>query len=173
MSNSKINKLAYIGLLLALALIFSYLEFLLPPFLPVPGFKLGLSQIPVLMAFYLFDFKSALTVSILKVVIFSLIVGYFFSFLFFVSLSGSLAALFFMYLFRKIGFSIYGVSVFSALGHNIGQFFVVYLLLGVNAVIPYIPFILLFSFLTGLLIGIIVNYIKYYFDKKANKNIQS
>ena len=51
------KKVAYMGLLTALALILGYLESLIPPLVPVPGIKIGLANLVVVFALFLLPLK--------------------------------------------------------------------------------------------------------------------
>lgn len=147
--------LTILGTLLSLAIIFGYVEMLLPSFLPNPSFKIGLSQIPVLLSFYFLGLRSAMSVSTGKVLLSSLLFGYFLTYLFFVNLTGALFSIFFIYLSRKLGFTMLMTSVMSSLGHNLGQFLVIGFTLGWNIAYFYLPLIIVFSIGFGLLIGIV------------------
>lgn len=146
---NKTQRLTTIASLLALSILFGWIETILPSFLPNPAFKIGLSQIPILLAFYLYDLKVAAFVSILKVILTSLLFGSFMTFLFMVNLTGALVSIFFLAIAKKVGFTILLTSVSSSLGHNIGQFIVIAYVLGPSVAGFYIPFILLFSLLFG------------------------
>ncbi|MDD2371419.1 MAG: Gx transporter family protein [Firmicutes bacterium] len=144
-----------IGVLLALSLIFAYLEMILPSFLPNPAFKIGLSQIPILLTFYLFDLKSSAAVSTGKVLMMSLLFGYFLTYIFFVNLSGAIFSILFIGLSQQLKFSIPMTSLMSSLGHNLGQFIIIGFTLGWNIALFYLPVIIVFSVLFGLIIGLI------------------
>ena len=61
----------------------------------------------------------------------------------------------FMYIFKKTRLSIIGVSIIGSVFHSIGQVLVGMLLLDNYNVIYYLPYLLLFSIPTGIVIGII------------------
>ncbi len=144
-----------IGVLLALSLIFAYIEMILPSFLPNPAFKIGLSQIPILLTFYLLDLKSATAVSTGKVLMMSLLFGYFLTYIFFVNIAGAVFSIIFIGFSQYLKFSIPMTSLMSSLGHNLGQFLIIGYTLGWNIALFYLPFILVFSVLFGLIIGFI------------------
>jgi len=152
---NKQKQLVTIGILLALSLIFAYIEMVLPSFLPNPAFKIGLSQIPILLTYYLLDLKSAMAVSTGKVIMMSLLFGYFLTYIFFVNLTGAIFSIIFIGLSKVFKFSIPMTSLMSSLGHNLGQFLVIGFTLGWNLAHIYLPVILLFSVIFGLLIGFI------------------
>jgi heptaprenyl diphosphate synthase len=144
-----------IGVLLSLSLIFGYIEMLLPSFLPNPAFKIGFSQIPILLTYYLMDLKSAAAVSTGKVLMMSLIFGYFLTYIFFVNLTGAIFSIIFIWLSKKSQFSLPMTSLMSSLGHNLGQFIVIGYTLGWSVALFYLPLIIVFSIIFGLTIGFI------------------
>ena len=120
----------------------------------VPGLKLGLANIVIIFALYEYDFKTAFLVSIIRVLIVALLrTG--FGINFFFSLSGAIFSIVFMYIFKKTRLSIIGVSILGRVFHSIGQVLVGMLLLDNYNVIYYLPYLLLFSIPTGIVIGII------------------
>lgn len=151
----KSNYIVVIGALLALSLIFGYIEMVLPPFLPNPAFKIGFSQIPILLTFYLMNLKSAATVSIGKVLLMSLLLGYFLNYLFFVNIAGAIFSIIFIWFSKQFKFSVPMTSLMSSLGHNLGQFLVIGYTLGWPVALFYFPFIIVFSIIFGLTIGFI------------------
>lgn len=120
----------------------------------VPGLKLGLANIVIIFTLYEYDFKTAFLVSIIRVLIVALLrTG--FGINFFFSLSGAIFSITFMYIFKKTRLSIIGVSIIGSVFHSIGQVLVGMLLLDNYNVIYYLPYLLLFSIPTGIVIGII------------------
>ena len=55
----KTKEIARIGLLCAIAAVLGYVESLLPPFVPVQGFKIGLANIAVMLTLYLYGTKQS------------------------------------------------------------------------------------------------------------------
>jgi len=145
------QKLAKIALLSATALIFGYIESLLPP-LFLPGIKLGISNIVLLFAIYELDKTSAFFIMLIKVTVSALL----FSGMnvFFYSLSGGILSLLIMTTFRRKYFSITGVSILGGVFHNIGQLLVAAILLGNNA-LYYFPVLLISGAVMGVLTGMV------------------
>ena len=147
------RKTARIGVLLALALTLSLLESLLPDFL-LPGMRLGLANVALLVVLYVYGFKEGLAVATLKAVLASMLRGSFFTMGGLMALTGTLLSFLAMAslhaLIKKC--SIFGVSVWGALWHVTGQILIARIYLG-QAVWGYWPWLLLASFLTGLLTG--------------------
>ena len=117
------RKVASSGLLLALAVLFGYVEAIIPVPMPVPGMKLGLANIVIVTILYLAGWKEAIVISALRV----LIIGFLFGNLFSISygLAGTALSILGMALIRKTGrFSVVSVSALGGVLHNCGQILV-------------------------------------------------
>jgi heptaprenyl diphosphate synthase len=144
------KKIALCALLTALALTLSYAESFLPLSLliPVPGLKLGLTNIVTLAALYLFGFVPALAITLARCFL-----GAFYAFgpmsLWF-SLCGAVLALCVMTLLKRCrGVSIWGVSIAGAAAHNLGQILAASVVMQSTAVFAYLPVLLCASVVTG------------------------
>lgn len=161
----ELKKNLQLSMLLALMMIISLVESMLP-FLNgmIPGVKLGLANSVVLLALYVFSFKDALTLSILRVFLMGILRTGLFSVTFFFSLSGALLSILMMYLMKKTNkFSIIGISVVGSVAHSIGQIMMASVLLNTATILNYIPFIILFAIPTGIIVGIVSKeLVKYY-----------
>ena len=150
----KTKKIATYGVMAALAMILSYVEMQLPAFVAIPGVKLGLTNIVVLVALYKMGYKSALFINIVRIIAVSLLFGTFMSFAF--SFTGGMLSTLVMILLKKSDkFSAVGVSVAGGITHNIGQILAAMILLNTKAIIWYLPVLWLSGILSGLLIGLI------------------
>lgn len=151
--NRKTKKIAVLGLLTAIALILSYVETLIPIFAGIPGIKLGLPNLVVLILLYQYDFKTAALVSFVRILAAGFLFGNLMSILF--SLAGGMLSLVLMYLLKRMGgFSIMGISAAGGCIHNIGQLAVAYFVVATKMLITYLPALLLSGLITGILIGI-------------------
>jgi heptaprenyl diphosphate synthase len=115
----RLDVIAFFG---ALCLFFSTIEYLIPK--PVPFFRLGLANIPVLISLGIFAPKYVLLLVLLKVVGQGLVNGTLASYVFLFSVAGSLASALMMLLAHRAGhrwISLVGVSVFGALASNVVQ----------------------------------------------------
>lgn len=151
-------KTAYIGVLLAFCLVLSYIESLIPLPIPVPGIKIGLSNLPVLVCLILFGPLYGIGLAIVKAVLCSLLFGNFNVLMY--SLAGAILSSVAMSLLLKIK-SIH-LPVISGCGgvfHNIGQFLVAYIILKSKGLFYYFPFLIIAGLFTGLLLGFIVSII--------------
>lgn len=150
----KSKKIAKYGLMIALCLILTYVEVLIPFNFAIPGVKLGLSNIVVLYALYNFDIKSAFCINILRI----LLAGFLFSnpITIAYSISGGFLSLIAMILIKSVKcLSVISISITGAIFHNIGQIIAAYFLLGSDKIIYYLPFLLISGLVTGLLTGIV------------------
>ena len=148
------KKTAYMGMLTALAFVFSYLEFLIPINLGVPGVKLGLANLVVIVALYLAGGKAAFTLSLARIVLAGFTFGNLASMAY--SLAGGMLSLAAMALARKTGlFSVTGVSVVGGVSHNIGQMMAAALVVGAASLLPYLPVLLLSGTAAGTAVGLL------------------
>ena len=156
--------IAYLGLLLTLALILSYVESLIPIFVSVPGVKLGLANLVVLICLYAYPSKYAFVISIMRVMLAGLLFGSMFSILY--SLAGAFFSLIVMLFAKKIlKMGVLGVSVLGGVFHNMGQLLVAIIVVS-NYRIGYLfPYLLLSGIITGAVIGFIANAVIPYLKK--------
>ena len=148
--NSK--KLAVLSLFVTTALMLSYIESLIPFFFGVPGMKLGLANLAVVIALYNYGWREALLVNVLRLILTGLLFGNLFSILF--SLSGAFVSFAGMMAARRFGLSLHGVSMAGGVFHNVGQLLIAAFLVRNMAVGYYAAFLLPAGLLTGLLIGV-------------------
>lgn len=147
------NKVAYLGVFLALALICSYIESLIPFYFGIPGVKLGLTNIVVVLLLYLVGTKEALTVSLLRIVLAGFMFGNMFSILY--SLAGGLLSFSAMWLLKKWGkLGVLSVSVSGGIFHNIGQLMTAAVIVENYNIFYYLPVLLPAGMVTGFLIGV-------------------
>ena len=144
---------AFFGICVALAMIFSYVEVLLPPiFAAVPGIKLGLANVIVIFLLYRFGVISAATVSLLRVALVALLFGNAVSLAY--SAAGAVLSLILMILLKKTRlFSAVGVSVVGGIAHNVGQILMAMLLIGVAELGYYLIVLALTGCLFGAAVG--------------------
>lgn len=146
------SRVAYFGVFTALALIFSYVETLIPINFGIPGVKLGLANLITLIALYKMTLKEAYLISIVRVVLSGFIFGNLFAILY--SLAGGLFSLTIMILFKRIDrFSIYGISMAGGVFHNVGQLIVAMLVVESVTIAGYLPVLLVSGLITGFVIG--------------------
>ncbi|MBR4026883.1 MAG: Gx transporter family protein [Lachnospiraceae bacterium] len=146
------RKTAYLGVFLALALICSYVEVLIPFSIGIPGIKLGLANIVVVFALYTLGAKEAFLISIARILIsgfmFGNIVGIAYSF------AGGILSFLVMVGLKKTNLlHCISVSVAGGIFHNIGQILVATYLVSNYYVLYYIPVLMIAGFITGGCIG--------------------
>lgn len=147
-------KIAQMGLMIALAFILGYLESLFPLSLGIPGVKLGLANIVVLIAIVQFGTKDAMLLAFVRAVLTGFTFGNLYYMLY--SLSGGLLSAFVMSLMHKTKkFSIIGISVTGGVMHNIGQLAVAMIVLKSLDLKYYLGFLTICGILTGVLTGIV------------------
>lgn len=149
------KKLTRLSMLLALSLVLGILESFLPILNGmIPGIKLGLANIPVLVTLYLFGAKEAIFVSFMRVLLMGLLRTGLFTISFYFSLFGAFFSIFIMILAKKSNwFSLVGISMLGAIFHTLGQMIAVLLFLKTTAMLAYLPILLCCSIGSGLLIG--------------------
>lgn len=150
------SKAAYFGVFTALALIFSYVELLIPIQFGVPGMKLGLANLVIVIFLCKRNAKEAMLLSIVRI----LLAGFMFSNLFSIlySLAGGILSLIVMAVLKKTEtFSVIGVSIAGGVAHNMGQLVIAMLVVETYRVGYYFPVLLITGMVTGMLIGVISN----------------
>lgn len=149
-----VKRLTFIAMLLAVAIVVNILESFIPVF--IPGVKLGLANVIILIMLYEFKSSEAFLVDILRIVLVGLLRGTLLSPTFLMSLSGGMLSFIIMFVFSRIKcFSVIGVSVLGAIFHATGQILIAILLLDTTAIVYYLPFIALLSVATGIFSGIL------------------
>jgi heptaprenyl diphosphate synthase component I len=148
------KKVSLYGILVSLAFIASYIEVLIPFNFHIPGMKLGLANIAVLIALYTGGTKAGITVSIIRIILVGLTFGNPYSAIY--GLSGGVLSLVVMILLKRTDFfGMTGVSMAGGVAHNIGQLLCAMILLKLPAVFTYLSYLILVGTVTGALIGII------------------
>ena len=142
------------GMLAALALIFSYVEVLIPFGFGIPGIKLGLANIVVLIAIYELGAGYGLMVNAIRIAMSALLFGNLYSAVY--ALSGGLLSLFVMAALRSSGkFRVSGVSMGGGFFHNLGQLLAACAFSGTPQIFYYLPVLGISGILTGALNGVI------------------
>ena len=157
--DKRTRRVALNASLTALAMILSYLEVLLPIGLivPIPGFRLGLANLVVLVVFFELSKPDAALISATRIFLMGLLFGTVTS-LFFSAMGGLLSYLMLL-LLSRIGrrLSYLGISILSAAAHNCGQIIAASLLFGTSVILSYLPVLLIASVLFGGAVGLLLN----------------
>lgn len=150
------TKTAYLGLLLAFALILSYIEVLIPFSIGIPGVKLGLANMAVLLTLYLFGYRDAFLLTVLKALLCGFLFGNMTMILY--SLSGAVVSYLTMAAMVKSNhFHLLTVSAAGGVMHNAGQLLVAYFVIKTYGILYYVPILILSGLIAGILIGTIVS----------------
>lgn len=148
------NKVAVFGVFTSLALILSYVELLIPINFGIPGMKLGLANLLVVILLYKCGPRDALLLSVIRILLSGLIFGNMFSI--FYSLGGGLLSLAVMIFLKKTGqFTVAGVSLGGGASHNVGQLLIAMFVVQTYQVGYYLPVLLIAGVITGAVIGIL------------------
>ena len=148
------HKIAFLGLCTAVAMVFAWVESLLPPLMAaVPGIKLGLPNIAIIFILYRFGWREAAAVSFVRIVAVSLLFGNPMTFAY--SVAGGLLSLLVMTLLRKLDLlSTVGVSVAGGVFHNVGQILMAMLLLGTAELGYYLIVLAVTGTVSGIFVGL-------------------
>ncbi|MBQ7246097.1 MAG: Gx transporter family protein [Firmicutes bacterium] len=157
-SQDRNKRIAMAALLAALALIFSYVEAMIPSPVAIPGVKLGVANLVILIALYQLDFKYAIAINLVRIVVSGLLFSGVFGILY--SLAGGMLSLIVMWLLKKTGlFSIIGVSMAGGVAHNIGQILVASAVVSDLKMFAYLPVLMFSGIISGILIGFLCHYV--------------
>ena len=161
----KTRKIAYLGVFLALALILSYVESLIPFYFGIPGVKLGLTNLIVVVMLYCTGTKEAFGVSVARILLAGFRFGNLFSILY--SLAGGVLSFIVMCLLKKTGrFHVISVSVTGGISHNIGQLIAAAFVVETYDIFYYMPFLLIAGVATGFVIGMLAQEFILRFEKQ-------
>ena len=150
------HKIALMGVLTAGAIIIAILESFIPS-IGIPGVKLGLANIVILIILYEIGIVEAIIVDLLRVFLVALLRGTITSMGFLMSLTGAALSLGIMILLYLVvrKFSIVGVSVVGSFFHVTGQVLIAMIFLGTPYMAFYLPIIAVSAIITGVLVGIV------------------
>lgn len=151
----KTKKLVLLSLLVAIAMILSYVENMIPIGFSYLGAKLGLANVISLIALYVFGFKEAITIVLIRTLLVDTLFGSMTRFMF--SISGGILSVVAMYIIYKIlkdKVSVIGVSVVGAVFHSIGQIVVAAFIVQNAKIAVLLPYLVILSTVTGVFVGI-------------------
>lgn len=159
------RKLAYSSMVAAFAIVLSYVEFLIPFNIGIPGAKLGLANFAILIALYYIGAGEAAVINLVRIIVVGLLFGNLISICF--SIAGAVVSFAIMCLFKKLKlFSVIAVSIAGGVSHNIGQIIVASILVSNYGALIYTPVLIVTGIITGAIIGLLVMWL----DKRI-KNI--
>jgi len=151
---SKTKTTAFLGVCVSIALVLAYIEAILPPLFPsIPGIKIGLPNIIIIFLLYKKGPVSAITVSLLRILLQCLLFGNTISLAY--SLAGGLLSIIVMITLKKINiFSTIGVSIAGGVFHNIGQILMAVSILESSELLYYLAILTVTGTIAGVLIGV-------------------
>ena len=151
---NRTKKVAYLGLMAAVALILSYVEALFPPiYAAVPGIKVGLPNIVIIFMLYRFGLKEAAAVSLVRLAAVALLFGSVMTLAY--SLAGAVLSLTLMALCKRFNiFTTVGVSVVGGVSHNLGQIIVAMIVMETAQIGYYMVILAITGTLAGVFIGL-------------------
>lgn len=158
-NKKRIKRITLLALFTSVALLLSYVEMLIGPlFTGVPGIKMGLPNIAIMLVLYRIGTKEAIAVSFIRIVISSILFGNIT--MFWYSVAGAALSLAVMILLKRIdSFSSLGVSVAGALAHNIGQILVAMLLMQTTQIGYYMIVLSITGTVSGIFVGLLGGFV--------------
>ena len=151
---NKNRKLANMAMLFALAMIFSYVESLIPINFGIPGMKLGVANLVTVTGLYFLELPVVFLVVVMRILLTGFLFGNGMSIIY--SLAGGILSFLVMALMKRLkGFSVAGVSIAGGVSHNIGQIIVASIVVENLKLVYYLPALLIAGTVTGLVMGMI------------------
>ena len=160
-NRKRIKRITLLALFTSLALLLSYVEILIRPlFTGVPGIKMGLPNIAIMLVLYRIGTKEAIAVSFIRIIVSTMLLGYGGITALWYSLAGAALSLAVMILLKKLDIlSTLGVSVAGALSHNIGQIIVAMLLMQTTQIGYYMIVLSVTGAVSGIFVGLAGGYV--------------
>ena len=163
--NEKLTKMA---MLVALAMIFSYVESLIPINFGIPGMKLGVANLVTVTGLYFLELPEVFLVVVMRILLTGFLFGNGMSIIY--SLAGGILSLWMMAVIkRNNGFSVIGVSIMGGVSHNIGQIIVASIVVENLKLVYYLPALLIAGAVTGFIMGILSKKILPTIQKEAGR----
>lgn len=155
MNNNKnqIKKMVILANLIAAAIVLSIIESMIN-IVPVPGAKLGLANLITIVVLYMYTFKEAVVVTVVRVFLVAILSGSLGP-TFYMGMLGGIFSITVMGLFKKIGFGIILVSLLGSLSHQLGQIIAGIFIIGAKEIIYYLYIMLPLGVVTGVVNGFI------------------
>lgn len=148
------RKVSYCAMMIALAMVFSYVEVLIPINFGIPGIKLGVANLVIVVGLYLLRPQEVVLISMIRILMVSYMFGTGMSLLY--SLTGGILSFIGMVLVKKIkSCSILGVSMVGGILHNMGQLLIAAWVVQNLKIFYYFPVLLIAGSITGICIGIL------------------
>jgi len=155
----KTRKLTLMAMLSAVALIIFVVEAQIPPLVPVPGIKLGLSNIVTVFAVFMLGPWEAALILAVRIFLGAVFAGNFSTILY--SAGGGALAIGLTILCRRIlrKDQLWVAGCLGAVAHSVGQMIVAVLVTGTPGLVIYLPVMILCSIITGLFTGLCAQFL--------------
>ncbi|MCQ2436350.1 MAG: Gx transporter family protein [Clostridia bacterium] len=163
MNKKYTKRIAVTASLTAVALMFAYVEALIPIPIGIPGVKLGLANIAVVCAMFIMDTRCAAEVNTIRIILSAVLFSS--PSVLMYALAGAAAGFIAMTVMKRCKFDIITVSAVGGVFHNVGQTAV----FAVVSKTPCIMYWLIILFAVGLITGIAVGAVSMVIVKAVNK----
>ena len=160
------NKIAVRALFIALAMVLSYIESQIQFVSLVPGIKLGLTNLVVMVALYRISDKEAIMINVVRIILVGFTFGNLFSMVYSMA-GGLLSGVVMLVMKRRTKVGMTTVSVLGGISHNVGQILVAMIALQTHAVLYY----LLVLWITGIVAGVVVGIVSAQIVERLPKNL--
>lgn len=152
------HKIVRLAIFLALGIVLNIVESLIPIPIAVPGIRLGLANTMGLIVLYFYSPKEYIAIGFLRVFFVALLRTGLGSVAFILSLSGwAISTLITLLIYFLHKSSIYGLSITSALFHQVGQIIMVIIIYQLPEMINYLPVLLITGGISGALVAFITS----------------
>ncbi len=150
----KAKKLALLGLLCAIALTVFLVEAQIPPLIPVPGVKLGLSNIVTVFTVFCIGPAEGVLLLAARIFLGSVFAGNFSSILY--SAAGGACAIALTIAAKRIlkEKQLWIAGCLGAVAHCVGQMIAAIVITGTPAIAVYLPFMIVCGLVTGTFTGL-------------------
>lgn len=151
-----VKKIAIIAIFVTLALVLSYVDSLIPLAIMVPGIKIGLANIVIILSLYMIGEKETILISTIRVILSSLLFGTMLTFAY--SMTGAILSLIIMIILKKkTTLATMTISIIGAVSHNIGQIIMAVMIMSTKEIIYYLPILMITGIISGTIIGILAS----------------
>lgn len=167
------ERITNFALFISISMILAMFEMFIPINFVVPGVKLGLGNLLLVILIDYYSLRELFIFQLIKISITTFILGLFSVYMF--SLSGGMLSLFVMYGIRKIFKSkvtTYTLSMCGAIAHNLGQIVFAIFALKSPELIGYIPFLVVFGSITGFVLGYVVEHVRPFIIRRVDATIK-
>ena len=155
----KTRKLTLLSLLTAIALTIFMVEAQIPALVPIPGVKMGLSNIVTVFAVFALGPAEGAAVLFVRIFLGAVFAGNFSTI--FYSAAGGFCAILVTILLKKIltNKQLWVAGAFGAVAHSIGQMAMAILISGTPGLVLYLPVMIVISIITGCFTGLCAQFL--------------